>query len=62
MVDVVATLPLTIEVSGADEVGDNALGRTLSDVQQGSYISDADARITSNDEEGIAVVRQHLPR
>jgi len=28
MVDVVATLPLTIEVSGADEVGDNALGRT----------------------------------
>ena len=57
-VDISVPLSLAIEVTRADQVGDDALGSALGDVQLGGHISDANARVTCNQEEQIAVVRE----
>ena len=57
-VDISTPLSRAIEIPGADQVGDDALGRTLGDVQQAGHISDAYAGITRNEEERISMVRK----
>jgi hypothetical protein len=57
-VDISSALSLTIEVTRADEVSDNALGGTLGDFQQCGHISDAYVWIARHKQEQIAVVRE----
>ena len=57
-VDISAPLSLAIEVTRADQVGDDALGGALGDVQQGGHISDTYTRIASDEQEHIAMVRE----
>jgi hypothetical protein len=57
-VDISSALSLTIEVTRADEVSDDALGGTLGDLQRGGHISDAYLWIVCNEQEQIAVVRE----
>ena len=57
-VDISAPLSLAIEVTRADQVGNDALSSALGDVQQGGHISDAYTWIARNEQEQIAVVRE----
>jgi len=57
-VDISAPLSLALEVTRADQVGDDALGSSLGDVQQGGHISDAYTRIARNEQQQVAVVRE----
>lgn len=57
-VDISATLSVAVEVPGTDQVGDDALGCTLGYVQQAGHVSDANSRITRNEEERVAVIRE----
>ncbi len=57
-VDVSPPFALTIEITRADQVGDDALGGALGDVQQGGHISDPYMWIARNQQEQIAVVRE----
>jgi hypothetical protein len=45
-----------LEVPGPGQVGDDPLGRALGDVQQAGNVSDADSRVSRNQEQRIAVV------
>ena len=56
LVRVSTPLSVAIEVPSADEIGDNALCCPLSDVQQGRKITNADSRITSDQQERVAVI------
>ena len=58
VVDVSAPLPLAIEVPRADQVGHNALGGALGDVEKVSEISNANSRVTGDQEERVAVIRE----
>ncbi len=58
VVDVPAPLPLTIEVPRADQVGDNALGGALGDVEKVREISNANSWVTGDQEERVAVIRE----
>ena len=57
-VDISAPLSLAIEITRADQVGDDALGSALGDVQLGGHISDAYLWVARNEQEQIAVVRK----
>ena len=48
-VDISAPLSLAVEVTRADQVGDDALGSALGDVQLGGHISDAYLWVASNE-------------
>ena len=56
VVPVSTPLSIAIEIPGADEIGDNTLCCPLGDVQRGRQIANADSRVTSNQQEGIAVI------
>jgi hypothetical protein len=56
VIHVSTPLPLTIEISRADEIGDDALCCPLGDVQQGRKVTNADSRVTSDQQERIAVI------
>ena len=55
-VDISAPLSLAIQVTRADQVGNDALRRALGDVQQGGHVSDAYPWIAGDEQEQIAVV------
>jgi hypothetical protein len=58
VIHVSAPLPFAIEIPRADEIGHNALRRPLGDVEQGRQITNADPRITSDQQKRVAVIRQ----
>lgn len=58
VVDVPAPLPLTIEVPRADQVGHDALGGALGDVEKVREISNANSWVTGDQEERVAVIRE----
>ena len=57
-VDIPPPLSLAIEVTRADQVGDDALGSALGYVQQGGHISDAYLGVSGNEQKQVAVVRK----
>jgi len=56
VVEISAPLPLTIDVPGAGEVGDDPLGGALGDAQQVGDVPDANPRIPGDQEQRVAVV------
>ena len=55
-IDVSASFSLAIEVTRTHQVGDDALGSSLGDVQEGSHVADAKTRIAGEKQEQIAVI------
>ena len=58
VIHVSTPLPFAVEISRADEISHNALCRPLSDVEQGRKITNADSRITSDQQERVAMICQ----
>jgi hypothetical protein len=58
VVEVSTPLPLTIDVPSARKVADNPLRSALGDFQQVGNVSDANTRITGDQEQRVAVVRE----
>ena len=56
LVRVSTPLPMAIEIPSADEIGDNTLCCPLCDVQQGRKVTHADSRITSDQQERVAMI------
>ena len=57
-VDVAAAPAFAVDVSRPGEIGDEALGRALGDLQAGGEVADADLTVLRNQEQGLGVIRQ----
>ena len=58
LVHIPTPLPLAVEIPSANQIGDNSLRRPLSDVQQGRKITNPDPRVTSDQQERVAMIRE----